>query len=131
MNLVDQTIFGMNGNCMSAVLATLLEKPLEEVPHFTKHFSSENPTEYDNYVFHKQVTEYLDSQDLKLSWVTYDHNADYSNVSYMIVSGESNRGRMHGVIYKNGKPFHDPHPDRTFVRPQHIAFLREKYKWNK
>lgn len=128
MILVDQTIFGMNGNCMSAVLATLLDKPLEEVPHFTKHFKSANPTEYDNFVFHNLVTRYLSSLNLKITWTSYDHNTNYENINYMIVVGESNRGRMHGVIYKNGKPFHDPHPDRTFVKPQYVGYLREKFK---
>lgn len=34
MKPVDQTLFGVGGNCMAAAIASVLELPLEKVPHF-------------------------------------------------------------------------------------------------
>ena len=107
---VTQDIFyndpqGRKGNCFQAAIASIVEKPLNEVPHFaaieddtwweqTLKFLNDNG--YD--VFHCEIAELPHVKD-----------------NLVLVVGKSQRGVNHSVIYKNGSLAHDPHPSKTGV----------------
>lgn len=87
------------GNCLQACIASLLDKPLEAVPHFML-FGKE---------WYTALSIYLDSVDYKLEgWWEGEppHDGEYYMVS--MDSGDVEYG--HACIYKNGKVVHDPHP---------------------
>jgi hypothetical protein len=119
---VDQTRFyepdlpvdEQRGNCFQAVVASVLELPLDEVPHF--------------------VQDHVDTAGLRHWWDSFVafvrtqgwavHAAvpvtDYPE-QHLIVAGPSPRGTgddglWHAVIYRGGEMVHDPHPDRTGLR---------------
>lgn len=51
-----QTKFGFHGNCMSAVMATMFQMPLEDVPYFM-----EDLEEGDHEIFNQRVDDFLKS----------------------------------------------------------------------
>lgn len=119
MQPVDQTIFydptqppeRQRGNCLQAVLASMLHLPLAEVPHFVQdhvdHDGDSNP-EWD--WWHRQVLWLRDR----------GYRLDRSNPEpgeYVMATGPSPRGQgiFHIVILRDGVLAHDPHPDRTGI----------------
>ena len=115
MILVDQTIFGDEGNCFSAVLATLLELPLDKVPHFSKDintvFKNKYPNHIRNKIFFDRVENFLITMKLKLTYVDCSDPKEWNSIPYMSDRGMSDRGGPHAVIYKYGEPFFDPQID--------------------
>lgn len=110
MRPVSQTILhtqdGPPGNCMQACVASVLELPLEEVPHFC----ADNRWPFN---FH----EWLNERGLFFLEVSFaehgiDARADY--MGYHLIAGPSPRGNfLHSVVALNGEMVFDPHPDRT------------------
>lgn len=109
---------GVNGDCVRAVIASLLNKEnVEEVPHFGEglDFSSSDAVP----VFEQRIDAYLGTQQVKKFRTAYTCGLDdlYNFVLRdnpgvpIIVEGMSPRGRNHSVIYFNGVLAHDPHPD--------------------
>lgn len=105
---VTQTIFhndphGRVGNCLQAVVASLIEKKIEEVPHFA---AMDDDTWFD------ATCGYLNEHGFNV----YDcENEEVLQVidNYVMVIGKSPRGVSHVVLYHNGKMLHDPHPSRA------------------
>lgn len=111
MDRIDQTEFGPRGNCYSACLAMVLGLELAEVPNFNDMGETDN-----------QINRAAMSWLADRGWVSVrlgcNGEPGVRNVmprGPCIVGGESHRGAYHGVVYLNGKPFHDPHPDRTWL----------------
>lgn len=127
MKLIYQDKFGELGNCMSAVIATMLQIELNEVPYFIDGLDSNNgKTKEENaIVFWDRIEDFLESKGLEISHYNYDADWLRENPDcYFLVSGVSPRGRHHVAIYKGDKPFHDPHPDNTFVIPSEISVIQ-------
>jgi hypothetical protein len=108
---VDQTEFGKHGNCQSACLAMLLNVPLESVPNFAKI-----AWELDDNAAAKAQDEWL----AELGWgiltvVKWQSLPWPPKKGYYIAGGPSPRGIRHGVIYKDGELWHDPHDSRTGI----------------
>lgn len=113
MELVYQTRFGIDGNCMSACLATILQIPLETIDFNT------------NKGWIDGLNEKL--KPFGLFYIENDWNQRLSSIpdnQLFIAIGKTDRGPLlHAVVYrgkKNGKEiefyrFHDPHPDGTFL----------------
>lgn len=109
------------GNCLQAVLASLLDSPLDAVPHFVQdhvdHDGDNNP-EWD--WWHRMVAWLAER-----GWGM--HHAlplsDYPG-EHLAVSGPSPRGNgiHHITIYRDGDMVHDPHPDDTGI-------LAETHAW--
>ena len=124
-----QTVFsdeekGTVGNCFTACIASLFDMPIEEVPHFASY-----GTDWFD-VFYKFLKE--TPFEINGTWQT-NNNPDWKTFEgidgYVIVAGGSPRGvkNGHAVIYKNGEPFFDPHPDDTFVtEPEYIYLIERK-----
>jgi len=105
MKKVMQTEFDDNGNCFEACVASILELDISEVPSVSDEFAWFQ-------IMDKFVSKYgyglllLSKHDISQSEVWYEK-------AYVIVSGQSPRveGRLHSVVWQNGKMIHDPHPD--------------------
>ena len=94
------------GNCWQTAIASVLDLPLETVPHFVQA--------------HEDGV--MDWWAYTLGWLNHHGYVMYSldrhvyTNEYYLVTGKSPRGDFyHVVVYQNGKMVHDPHPDRTGV----------------
>src|SRR5471030_594009 len=85
---------GIQGDCARAVIASLLELPIAEVPHFM------------------QLADEVHGFWNRL----YDWREGDPDL-YHEMSGPSPRGNgtYHAIVGKNGKPFFDPHPSRAML----------------
>lgn len=91
----------IRGNCWQTVIACILEKEIEEIPHFVD-IDDKGGKNW----FHHTI-EFLNN----IGWDLYQYSEYPDYDGYVLVSGKSPRGNFHHVvIYKNGKLFHDPHP---------------------
>ena len=108
MKPVDQTKLhdpenGVNGNCMAASFASILELPLSEVPNF------EDMGE-DNYF--SALTSWLEN----LGFTLVQWQSETWLPGYCLAMGMSERGVNHQVVFKNGVLAHDPHPSRAGIK---------------
>jgi len=106
MKPVMQTIFGDGsngdtpGNCLQAALATIFRIDLDTVPHFME-FGVD---------WFEQLQSWLrESFDMYALSFEYDDRLHVEG--YYLLTGKTERGLMHTVVYKDGKLMHDPHPD--------------------
>lgn len=124
------------GNCYAAVIASILEVPITEVPNVEVLFHIES---YSTEVMHT----FLNS----LGWdlctdnrfmVFHDKNygidsgtrqqkIEYCKDRYYFVSGQSIRGVKHITIWQNGIMVHDPHPSGDGIETfEHFESLEKK-----
>lgn len=110
-----QTIFGEgHGNCFAACLASILERPLDEIPNFCD--VDLNPG--DNGEWYLAVDAWLEER-FGLSVLTFSaaeskkQEAWYPR-GYSILSGRSPRGEFdHSVVALDGDIVFDPHPNES------------------
>jgi hypothetical protein len=121
-----QTIGGLEenrtGNCMATCVACLLDMPVSKVPNFI-----EKPRTF------KLLGEFLAERGYEFNGFWYYPPPDWSGKfrgvnGCAIVGGLSPRPYVnaHAVIYKNGLPYWDPHPDDTFTLGIRRVFLITK-----
>lgn len=123
MRPVDQTILGRGGDCFSACLASILEIPLDEVPHVMIEDDYEGAL--------SEFLRLFDLWSLKMD-VAVCRGIELAPVGYHVISGPSPRqvdGKeemWHAVVGYNGEMVHDPHPSRTGLREEVIwrVFVR-------
>jgi len=113
---IKQTRFADKGNCYQACLASLLELPLEQVPDFCNEFRS---------TWLMEVQIWLGGlYDLGLLHVAPADTQVIPPNTYHIITGMSDRGRMHSVIGKDRKMVFDPHPNGTgLIKVEVFEFL--------
>jgi len=122
MIFVDQTKLhdpekGVNGNCLAACVATMLQVPISMVPEFEDmgddHFHS--------------IIEFVASQRLRLTY----HPGSQPPAGFSIGTVNSPRfpGLRHAVICHDGKVRHDPHPTRASLEPERIWFYETFELW--
>lgn len=107
--IVANQIPGVRGNCIQACVASVLDLPIEKVPHFGMI--------EDNKARFGAMDAFLNKHGYRL--VGFAPASEINNPQltkgmngYVIASGISPRNRAHVVIYKNGKLVHDVHPAR-------------------
>ena len=115
MKPVDQQVLhdpdnGKYGDCMRACIASLLELPAEEVPHF---FKTGNDNDFDD-----KLDQYLRWQGYSLLDITYFEFGRYQGIRgetdiHHIISGYTERGTYHATVGHRGKVVHDPHPSKA------------------
>lgn len=109
MQPVDQAIKyeqipGVPGDCFRACVASIMNLPLEGVPHFMLF----GDKWFDTFVLWIGLQGY----DVRFATDADEVPAD----RFYILSGKSPRGAFnHAVVARNGAVVHDPHPDRTGV----------------
>ena len=129
MKPVKQTLFGgvddeIKGNCFQAVLASLLELPLDEVPHFCQLCSDED--------YWTEISRWLMPRGylyMCIEQIIVDKYAPFllQTGHYYIVSGDGPRGHKHNCIACKGKIVFDPHPSNDgLVTIDNYEFL---LKW--
>ena len=105
---IDQDEFGPYGNCQSACLAMLLGVPLKEVPNF-----SVIAMEKGDAAACAAQSEWLLERGWALLTIVPWQGIPWPPArGFYIAGGVSPRGIRHGVIYKDGALWHDPHPSR-------------------
>lgn len=117
MKPVDQEFLhdpdnGVRGDCQRAVIASLLELPIAEVPHFLEIAKD------DSVLYYTLMQEFLAKRGLAYLTVPARSGAAFYGCDYDVyyeISGPSPRGNgvYHAVIGLNGKIVHDPHPSRS------------------
>lgn len=111
MKRVDQTKLhdsdnGINGNCLAACVASILEIPLDVIPKF-EDMMVKNSDEW-----FEVFTDWLES--LGFTILTWEN--DTWLPGYYLASGISERGVNHVVVYRAGVLAHDPHPSRAGIK---------------
>lgn len=117
MNPVNQEFMhlpeeGQQGDCHRAVIASLLEIPISEVPHFAQ----DSQGDVDKYW--TMIQDFLGNRGYAYLTIPADGGAmffgDHPGV-YHEISGPDPRGgsMMHAVIGKDGEVVFDPHPSRA------------------
>src|SRR3954462_14709277 len=95
------------GDCVRASIASVLELPISEVPHFLHLAKGEV---YENYCL---IEDFLLAKGCEVLWQVNieDHLVVGRNV-YHLISGQSPRDPTigHMVVGLNGAICHDPHP---------------------
>lgn len=99
------------GNCLQAAIASLLEMPLEAVPHFA---ASEGD-------WAAEMIEWLRVQQYGFVNLT---NQAKPWPGFHLLSGKSPRGDfLHTVVARGDQIVHDPHPSRDGVRDAQDRWL--------
>jgi hypothetical protein len=115
MTPVDQEFtskpeIGEHGDCQRAVIASLLDLPLAEVPHFLQIARG------DANKYWEGIQRFLRAHGFAYlttsrAWNFFGDEGDI----YHEISGPSPRGNglYHAVVGRNGEIVHDPHPSRA------------------
>lgn len=93
-----------NGDCASAVIASLMELPLSEVPFFAES----------KHGWWFWLNEWLERR----GWVIEHVKRADLPMAPVWASGKSPRGFEHAVVWEggpNGRVVHDPHPSRAGI----------------
>lgn len=113
MKPVDQTLFrgeGEHGNCVPACIASILELPLDQVPHFAASHGT---------YFMMNMRQWFEDQGMGLGWTQR-----YIGGVHTIGTGKSPRGDFqHSVVYFGRKVVHDPHPSRAGLNGDADEFM--------
>jgi hypothetical protein len=127
---VDPTNGKNRGNCLQAVVASLLELPLDEVPNFVQ-IEEDGGREWSEHL----RTWLLDRGWRQKYWLHGAFPGAWPGLpfeKFCAVSGPSPRGLgadgkpvHHIVISKGGVMVHDPHPDRTGITESHGGWWLE------
>jgi hypothetical protein len=108
------------GNCFEACLASIFDMDLKDVPNF------HNKNWFIDFVEWLNAKGYTSHGTLYRNIESYRGGID----GYYIVAGDSPRGAHikggHAVVYKDGKLFHDPHPDGTGITAIRYIVLIER-----
>jgi hypothetical protein len=129
------------GNCLSAVVASLLDLPLAAVPNFVQdhvdHADEAAPDDAGDWNWWTRLHRFITEQGSRM---VYLRNVDSerpvavesatfpdpeSGEAYAVAGVSPRDPRIHHVvIYRDGLMVHDPHPDRTG-----LAIVDDEYHW--
>jgi len=102
---VHDPSINQHGDCFRACLASVLEMPREEVPHFAQEANGVA------HIFWNNAMDWLEAR----GW-EYVHSPTWKPHEWFhFISGPSPRGNgvTHMVVGLNGEVVHDPHPSRA------------------
>lgn len=88
------------GNCFPTVIACIMDLESPEDAVQIQEF-------YDDKEWFIILLNWLESR----GWYYKQLSGHLNDGSYYFVTGETDRGSTHICIYKNGKLYHDPHPE--------------------
>lgn len=130
MKEVYQTIVDKgNGNCMQAVVASLFEVPLEQIPHFLEIEGGWITTMLDIYKEHGYRWGNFDVQDMPMGEVkkALKHDGGIGGFFYGVVDSLTYPGEAtHAVVVdKHLNIIHDPNPNQLAMklRPEDVKFV--------
>jgi hypothetical protein len=105
MKPLDQTQMagkGVGGNCVQACVASILELPMEKVPHFLE--LAQTPDQWE--VAFEDWLEQLGIGNVRLM-------SHFCFEGYYLCTGPTVRGTKHMCVYFDGRLAHDPHPSKS------------------
>lgn len=117
---IKQTRFYPRGTCMQCAMASLLGRPLDDVPDFWARGEDG---------WWDEVRDFCAREGLVIERFV----GGYDYEGYYLASGPDCRGFQHVVVMKDGEMVHDPHPqgggivkqERVYVvRPADLAQFR-------
>jgi hypothetical protein len=117
---LDQTILhdpdkpDVMGNCWQTCIASLLNIPLDEVPHFVQ--------ENDTYDAVNEATRAW-ARERGLELLHLDRSYLKGSPMLCILEGRSPRGVAHVVIGRGDETIHDPHPSRDGLSWADAAYV--------
>lgn len=123
MTPVDQeflhrAIPGQEGDCFRACVASILELPREDVPHFAQLTAGSSSAAFWNMAY-----DWLEARGYEYVYRNRRGRAELGKDDYQIMVGPSPRGNgtYHAVVGQGGTIIHDPHPSRAGLDgdPQH------------
>lgn len=121
MNPIDMTVMhdpdnGKIGDCFRCCVASILELPANEVPHFMDYpWDGPDPGQWFGTLnrwlgqFDLAYVEHETNETYKWDWAAYKANGFEC---YHVLSGRSPRA-LHSTVGLNGVMVHDPHPSRA------------------
>jgi hypothetical protein len=123
MKKLNQTKYGEEGNCFAACIASLFEVEIADIPFLADYKNWDEYLSVLNSILRNKFEVILLHGEFK-DWEDY-LKENYID-SYYIVSGDSNKGLEHAVIYKNGELFHNPNNLGTeIINIKHVyVFLK-------
>ena len=98
---------GQVGDCFRACICSLLELPIEKVPHFLENMDDQ---------WWKAFIDYANAQGHKVFCGFGSQSEPKEKTLYYIATGTSPRGFLHSVIYSQGQLVHDVHPEGGGVK---------------
>ena len=132
MTPIDMTILnhdstkGIIGDCFRCCIASLLDLPAAQVPHFADYdwedttgrwFTDLNKWLAPRGLGYIELPVDDDGPDSAVEWMSGATKFGFD--TYHILGGKSPRGHDHAVVARNGVVVHDPHPSRSgLVGPQ-------------
>ncbi|MCU1418704.1 MAG: hypothetical protein JWP32_2878 [Schumannella sp.] len=120
-----QSVFGDGadgstpGNCLQTAVASLLDLPVEEVPHFVAVPEDRWWSEFLNWLTGRglRLTMFEDRFETTSTyldgWLISAPLSDAPKDRLVIASGMADRGLRHCVLWEDGALVHDPHPSRA------------------
>jgi hypothetical protein len=103
MKQVYQTIFTVpGGNCFQAAVASIFEKPLEDIPHFCDL--------YDDDHWWEEFCFFCLRFGICPLNVEARSEIQFENLGFYLALGKTKAGHDHAVVYANGDLIHDPVP---------------------
>lgn len=113
-----QTIFGRDGNCLAACVATLFGVDLADVPHFC---------ELDDGSWHRRLVEWCRPRNVYPLYFMAKGKDVWAHWcapgQVVIVEGRSPRGYPHRCLYRDGELFWDPHRDASGIEAVETVFV--------
>lgn len=100
---------GQSGDCARAVLASLLDLPIADVPHFAQLAREDGQ-------FYGRINEFLEDRGFEMLWnVTPIYHLKDGVEIFHYMAGPSPRGNgiWHAVVGCNAEIAFDPHPEKT------------------
>jgi len=115
------------GNCLTAVVASLLDLPIEDVPNFVQeHVDTDGAKHWWESMHAFVASRGYGVYYLRSTLYAESLFPDPDPGEFYAVSGVSPRDPaiFHVVIYRDGEMVHDPHPDRTG-----LVRVTDEYFW--
>jgi hypothetical protein len=113
MKAIFQTVFNdQEGNCLQAAIASVLEVPLDTVPHFALE---------PEHTWWQSMNSWMQARH-GLAVICVVDGWDAPKV-YHLITGLSPRGVEHATVGYAGEIVHDPHP-RSDVQPLQRQFRK-------
>jgi hypothetical protein len=121
---------GLYGDCHRAALASILDLPILDVPHFMDGLGPLEGEEFERrqrgflatlgYV--PIIVPYVGTDGLDTLLASIAHNCPNA---YYLLGGDAGRGAGHTVVGYNDKIIHDPHPNNCGI----IGPMADGYFW--
>lgn len=113
----------VHGSCFRTCVGSIMDIDPETIPHWEDMGDA----------WHNSFFSFLERNGYEFEGTLFKEEKlkEYPGVDgYVIVRGKSPRGfvsRGHAVIYKDGEPFHDPHPSGDFITEFQDAMMIRRH----